>query len=41
VSETETANITKESLATGDFAKGYFILEKLALNGAFLITQVK
>ena len=41
VSETEIANVSEESFAVGDVARGDFILLKLAGKGAFLITQLK
>jgi hypothetical protein len=41
VSEKEIANVTEESFAVGDFARGDFILVKLARKGAFLIAQLK
>ena len=41
MSETEIANVSEESFAVGDVARGDFILLKLAGKGAFLITQLK
>jgi hypothetical protein len=37
----EIANISEESFAVGNVAKGNFILAKLAQRGAFLITHLK
>jgi hypothetical protein len=41
VKEKEIANVTEESFAVGDFARGDFILVKLARKRAFLIAQLK